>query len=190
MKYNIYLLKHKEEIRYVGITKQSIKARFQQHISRSKKYSHTYKHRWIRSVDYNVTVELFCQTNNPEDEKWIIREFLKDGHRLTNTYESSYSAQAHKKISEKLKGKAKSSFHKEKLRAANLGKKQSEETKKKRYIKVIQRDKQGRIVKRFKSISAANIAMGKPCKSPHISSCAKKQLKTAYGFIWTFEDIV
>jgi hypothetical protein len=84
--------------------------------------------------------------------------------------------------------------HKQKISIANTGKKRSEQVKYKMSISntnkgikpVIQYDKQGNIIREWKSISEAtnklNLSKGR------ISSCCRKINKTAGGYIWRFQN--
>lgn len=47
------------------------------------------------------------------------------------------------------------------------------------------------IIAKFKSISDAEVAMGRnysPCMASHIGDCCKGNRRTAHGFIWQYED--
>ena len=47
------------------------------------------------------------------------------------------------------------------------------------------------IIAKFKSISDAEVEMGKdyiPSMASHIGDCCKGKRRTAHGFIWQYED--
>ena len=89
LNYKIYALKEKnsKEIKYIGITKKTLKERFRRHLN-DKKIDH--KTNWIKKagidnieivlIEENVeSYDLLC-----EKEIYYIDKYKKEGHKLTN----------------------------------------------------------------------------------------------------------
>lgn len=82
----IYGLVHDEEIRYVGKTTMPLEKRFGCHLKHAREGKPWYVSRWIRSVDYDVTVEIL--EVDPADIDQAERDWIRVlgllGSRLTN----------------------------------------------------------------------------------------------------------
>src|SRR5579864_1213223 len=78
-----------QELRYIGFTVQTLRARLSKHISDVKKET-THKANWIKSLlNKGLKPEIFLlqETNKnewKEDEQWNIAYFKSIGCRLTN----------------------------------------------------------------------------------------------------------
>jgi hypothetical protein len=90
-----------------------------------------------------------------------------------------------KKISLGHKGKKLSMATKEKLKAINTGKKQSEETKAKRYKAVIKLSLDGEFIAEYPSLQHA--ALENNTHRGVIQNCCAKRRKTAAGFKWEYK---
>ncbi len=93
----------------------------------------------------------------------------------------------------KNKGKHRSEETKKKISKSSKGKTFSEETKKKmsktrKGKPTLMYDREGNFIKRFDSIADANEYFEKDRSSSSICECLKGRRKTAYGFIFKYED--
>lgn len=120
----------------------------------------------------------------------------------TSEYNNNYGTKK-EKLSESLKGKSFSEEHKKNLSKSHKGKTHSEETKKKMSESskgkckgkdspnakpILMYDKEGNFIKRFDSTADANEYFGKDRGSNSICKCLRGINKTAYGFIFKYED--
>ena len=82
-KHYVYALWEGKEsnVRYIGITQQTLKKRFSHHISESTSpssvYFNTYKARWIRkcikdNIKIGIAVKQLCSSRNEAKEKEIM----------------------------------------------------------------------------------------------------------------------
>lgn len=114
----------------------------------------------------------------------LIKKLIKEGKIV-------YTEERNKKISEAHKGKTLSESTKEKLRKANLGKKQ-DLTQKLKTAKTVTREciKTGEKVDFLSLTLASEDTLG--CTKGNISSACRGRLKTYKGFKWYYkkEDIV
>lgn len=103
-----------------------------------------------------------------------------------------YTDEHKKHISEALKGKSLSQAHKEKLRIASTGKKQSIETIQKRTSiqnkTVLQLSKIGEIIKEWKSPTIVEIESNGNYKRKGIYGCVQGLRKTYKKFLWRYKD--
>jgi hypothetical protein len=128
-----------KEIRYVGKTIKTLKARLQHHISTSKKRKN-YNANWIKSITNNnkePVIELVeeCDLNEWEFwEKYWISQFKNWGFKLTNYTNGGQGPhgritkkETKEKISKALKGRIFSKKTKEKMSKSRIGYKHSKE---------------------------------------------------------------
>lgn len=91
--FKLYCLYDKEtlKIRYIGITKQPLKARLCQHLKTKGK--NTYKDSWVKSIRENVGIRTIKNSLTAEEarnlEKRLIQKY-KDSHRLVNLQDRGF----------------------------------------------------------------------------------------------------
>lgn len=145
--YQIYTLSDPRtgEIRYVGFTKKELAVRLKNHIKKSKsgtKDSYTHVLNWIKKLSEDnlkpkiETIELCNEDNWKECEKFWIQQLRVWGFRLTNLTDggdglSNPSKETREKISFANKGKKRTPEQIELHRQTIIGRKLSEEHKKK-----------------------------------------------------------
>ena len=90
MKYKVYALCEPgtEEVRYVGITKQTLKARLNSHVGEARREIGTsHRERWVRKLlaqGLKPAVMLLEETNDPEREGYWITTCREIGFQLVN----------------------------------------------------------------------------------------------------------
>lgn len=139
MNFKIYGLKiiGEENIRYIGLTKNSLRKRINNHKNHAKGRE-THKDRWVRKNDYNIEIILIedgipnLNEANEREVYWI--KYYRDlGYDLVNTSDGGNGTvgvkptQAHKDhLSSLFKGVPLSEEHRKKIGLARKGKKLSE----------------------------------------------------------------
>lgn len=117
--YKIYVLKDdKNHIKYVGITKNSLKTRLNGHISKSKRnVEFTHKTNWIKSLlNENVkpTIEEIESVDTEIEalnrEIFWIKHFKELGCNLTNTTEGGDASNMNEYIKQKLSSTQKNNY--------------------------------------------------------------------------------
>ena len=101
-------------------------------------------------------------------------------------------SEAHKGKSTWIKGKTHSEETKKKLSEIQIGKKLKEETKNKiheanSYI-VLKYNLNGDLIGTYKGSREASKSVGKENGNSSITKCCRGEQKTAYGYIWKYED--
>lgn len=129
-------------VRYIGVTKQSIRKRMSAHLYRARS-SDTHKDRWIRSllargdVPFCTIVEVGSVGDDWRlaERTWIAKLTLQ-GVDLVNTTSGGdgcegyrHSAETRKAASERMRGKTLSEGHKAAISASLVGRKKPEQTK-------------------------------------------------------------
>lgn len=189
---NIYILTDPRSSvpRYVGKTVQDLTKRLNKHICERTKAT-THKNSWIISLKengFNPKIELIDIVPKIEWEFWEIywiSQFKTWGFNLTNgtlggeggngsTGSRGYkhTIEAKKRISE-ANSKPRSKVH-------------VENQSKSRY-KAVEAWKDGVLTKTYDSATTAALSMGDKNKKKNISSCAKGNRKSAYGYVWKFK---
>jgi hypothetical protein len=185
-----------KQIRYIGVTKYSLKKRLNEHLRENK--SKTYKQKWIKSLlnkGLKPNIVLICLTDESnwiEAEKYYIKLFKTNGFKLTNTSEGGEGGGSKGyKHTEEWKGKAS-----ERMIIRNkknpLGKEFYEKlngAKRKRITRTSTDGSQ----KTYDSISsAANELLelqknkSKKQTATSISNCLNNRAKTAWGYMWSY----
>lgn len=199
------------EIRYIGKTIQPLWKRLSAHIVKAKRNRTSHVSCWIYSLlqqEKKPIIQLIEKTEN-----WVEREqfYIKHYPNLCNhsiggesgTLGYVMTTEQKIKISNSLKNKPRplevrnrisvshknkvlSEVTKEKIRIANLGKKQSISSRsKKNKNTVLQYDLNGNFIKEWFSLGQIQEKTG--FLKANISSCCHKRLKTAYGYKWLFK---
>lgn len=140
MTYKIYCLKDPRtlEIRYIGVTTNTLGQRLSQHIHDSKKREFTHKSKWInelRKLELKPSIDLVetCTNNNWEDrEKYWISKISN----LTNTHLGGKGIVINRKYSS------------------------IERSIRAKYKSIIQLSKTGKFINKFESISIATKSLG------------------------------
>lgn len=126
-------------VRYVGMTMHTLERRLAVHLSEARTSQRQYHRlRWIRKMMTAGTVpsirliETCSAQEMPERERYWIREYRQLGARLTNSSDGGEgmlnpTPEVRRKLS--IAARNKSPEAREKLRAANLGKKASEKAR-------------------------------------------------------------
>ena len=112
--------------------------------------------------------------NNVKNLEWCTRE-----------YNNNYGTR-NKKASEKKKGKSLSEEHRKKLSESHKGKYKGKDSPNAKPI--LMYDREGNFIRRFDSIVDATEYLGKDRYCNGISCCLRGKNKTAYGFIFKYED--
>lgn len=196
--YTIYQIRNKLDGKiYIGSAKNFTK-RKSTHIRLLKKGSHHSRYlqnAWNKHGEVNFEFSILQKADEKDAyniENQLI-ESLKPEYNMMMCVFSHIgmkrSNETCKKISKALTGKPLSEEHKEKVRQANLGKKQSQSTKDKRakalYKPIAAYDKiTGVLVKKYESTTEAAKELG--CRRTCISDVLnnRKNKKSYKGFIW------
>lgn len=127
----IYTLSYNGQVRYVGQTVRSLKARLRRHMWEAQSGATRYVSNWIRSLDLQPDIVPLVVVENDlgaATEREIIALYRRNGHRLTNLTDGGDGMLGHRvlpgtrrKISATLKGRPKSLTH----RANMMGNKNS-----------------------------------------------------------------
>ena len=213
----IYTLNDPEtlEIKYIGKTIQKLNKRLSGHITKAKYNRSTYCSCWIYSLLLQNKKPIIKLIEIVEDENWIEREqywisLYKDkicnhsiggdsgslGYKQTKEHKDKISKSLKDRkrsnqecisISNGSKGKKLSEITKEKLRKANLGKKQSINTRlKKSKFRVLQIDANtNEIINEFLTLGEAGERTG--FLKGNISSAINGRLKTYKGYKWCYK---
>ena len=201
---NIYVITNKlNGKQYVGQTHFSIDERFKRHIADSKKHDRPLYRAFKKYGIENFVISLLEETNEPNKREiyWIQKlNTYSDGYNATiggeGTLKIDYNlldnlwlnGKSIKEISEILKCD-KSTVTKY-LRDKNIS---IEETIKRginyRKKKIEQYDLNNNLLNIFDGCRDAARFLGDENKSKHISECANRKRKTAYGYIWKYAEI-
>ena len=164
MKGKIYILidPNTNKIRYVGMTKLSLKHRLSLHLA--QKEDKTYKSNWINKLKRNKQIPIIKQIDSAntleetqEKEIYWINLFLQNGEKLTN-HITTYSVSPYKSFND---------------RTAK---------------KVIQYDLNGNKITEYNSVMEAACLLGDCFANPTIYSiCNGKKKYTWKGFVFRFE---
>lgn len=192
---NIYELRDPTDIecniRYIGITSQSLRFRLHKHINEAKKRKNkTYKNNWIYSLLRNgikPTIHLIEQVFDwnyaCEVEKYYIKEFKEQGYKLTNgTIGGDGVAGITFIMTEETK---------EKIRKTLTGYKRTNENRTllMTILKtpILQYDLNMNFIKEWESITKACVFYNNN-NLGNITKCCKGERKTAGGFIWKYKN--
>ena len=98
--YTIYALRdpRDQEIRYVGITRQTIRRRMNSHLRNARKGATWHSAQWMRQLlreNLLPLVEILEKTNDPEREMFWIAYCCAQGYRLTNKTSGGISGYRH-----------------------------------------------------------------------------------------------
>lgn len=166
--YKIYCLKDpiSLEIRYVGVTVNSLNARLSQHLWESKNRKGTHKINWITNLkkDNKIPIieliEICNESNWEEKEKYWISYFLN----LTNTREGGTGLIIDRKYSS------------------------IERSSRAKFKPVIQLSFSGEFIRRFESINEAVESFGLKSKSSITNALRNSnRTKGCKGFLWVYE---
>lgn len=134
----IYLLRDPRDnsIRYVGITRMTLRDRLLHHVRIARSGEKTHRASWVRHlISFNLIpiIELIEENSNFDREVYWIKYYRDQGHDLVNTTEGGVGTRGNGYLKkEKRKSPPPiSEATREKLRLGNLGKKHSEETRRK-----------------------------------------------------------
>lgn len=194
---------------YIGITSRKPSRRWRD----GEGYNHNpyffnaiLKYGWD-NIKHEILFEGLSKENACKKEMELIEAYQSTlpqyGYNLSIGGESGrigthQSVETRRKISEGNKGNKQSPIAREKISAAMKGKRCSEEHKEKlreaakhspnwyfndRSKPVLQYDKSGRFIKRYKSIKEAEEML----RCRHICDCCQGKQKTAAGYIWRYE---
>lgn len=197
----IYVIKNNDNGKiYIGQS-VDIEYRICSHFSNLKHQRH---HNEFLQNAYNKNPEAFsweivekCKESElDEKEIFYIQHFNSTdsdyGYNMQYGGQAEHRAtpETRRKMSETKKGKKFSEEHRRKIGEANHRRKLSEETKEKIRAKhgraVLQIDKQGKVIKRYRSIKEASEAVG--LKSPtSIGNVLKGIAPTGGGYYWAYE---
>lgn len=132
---------------------------------------------------------------NPEDKPYIDHiNTIRDNNRLRNIrwvthLENMNNPITKMKMSNSAKGKIISEITRQRISAANKGRKQTEEWKRNRAeskkIPILQFDKDGELIAEYKSARDAQNELG--IHNSKICDVLKGRQKTAGGFIWRYK---
>lgn len=193
----IYTLKDPitNEIRYVGKTKQSLKARWYSHCSLYRLNRNvSYKNSWIKSLlNHNLKPIIELLDIVPESEwefwesYWIFQ--LKSWNiNLTNMTSGGEGCNGGKgslgyKHTEEAKKRISIANSKPRTQewitnSANANKKP-----------ILQFDLKNNLLKRWDSSTDAAIFLGNKNYKKNITACCRGKKKTAYKFIWRYENV-
>ena len=181
---------------YVGSTLKGFNWRKRKHLRELKNQKHHNRHLQNAYNLYGEKHFLFEILETVSNPKILLRKEQFWTNKLKPQYNVMKDIKSHigvkrsqetrRKISMALTGKHLSDETKKKLRDANLGKKQSEETIVKRmrtmYKPILQMDKNGIIIKRWKSATHAAKALG--LSLPSIYRCVRGNRYTYKKFRW------
>jgi hypothetical protein len=201
----IYTLEHPltGEIRYVGKTSRSIKARYYQHICVSSDSS--YRANWIKSLNKvnlkPIIKELdVCESDGNDLERYWISQFKAWGFRLVNLTDGGEGVSGYKRdaefsarMSNVHKGKEVSDITRDKIRESILGSKLSDLTKLRiseackgkgnkpvfQYCK-----KSGRLI--AEHINARDASRVTGIIKTAITNCCNGRAKTSGGYYWSY----
>jgi group I intron endonuclease len=185
-----------KQIRYIGVTRNSLDKRLKEHLRENK--SKTHKQKWIKSLvksGLKPDIILICladESNWIELERFYIKLFKSNGLKLTNTSEGGEGG-------------------------GNKGYRHTEEWKAKASERMVIRNKENPLSKEFyeelnglkrkkvtrigfdgsrKNYDSINEAAKELCElqknksikqtATNISNCLNKRAKTAWGYMWDY----
>lgn len=159
--------------KYIGITSRSIFVRFQEHCSHNQTLVYDAIKKYGKE---NFKIEILEDNILKEDIDKRERYFIKFYNTLVpNGYNLSTGGISNKDLNE---------VTKERLSEMNTGIKNP---RCKSYI--LQIDKEtGEILNRFGSAREAARFLGNESKNVNINYCLRGKQRTAYGYIWKYED--
>lgn len=172
MNYTVYVLRcpFTTNVKYVGITKNSIEQRLERHLNYAKNANKNYlSQTWLRSLIEQDVVPFIqsIETNLTESdakvvETWWIRYFKKKGITLKNTTKGGETM-------------------------SPLAMQRAKEANEKQKLKVKQYSMDGKLVKIFNCISdAAEDITGDRRTNGKLSQVCKGKRHFAYGFVWRY----
>ena len=159
--------------KYIGITSRNIKTRFQEHCSHNQTLVYDAVQKYGKE---NFQIEIL-ENNIPKEEidkreRYFISKF---NTLIPNGYNLSTGGISNKDLNDKTKRK---------LSEMNMGIKNPRCHK---YI--LQIDKNTKeILGKFGSAREAARFLGNESKNVNINYCLRGKTKTAYGYIWKYED--
>ena len=188
---------------YVGKTEFSIEKRFKEHCRDAFKERNEKRPLYSAMRKYGVEnfhIELIEETDNPEEREifWIEQKrSFKNGYNATiggdgrkyldydliiATYKEVQNIKIVSSILNCSEDSIKTALHQNKIPILS-----SQEINRNDYGKIVyQFDKSGQLINTFPSLKEAGKSINKP--HYHISQCANGKRKTAYGFIWKFNN--
>lgn len=136
--YRIYALQDPEtgDTRYVGITRQELKARLYSHLSEARRQiGNSHRENWIRSLqarDLAPLITLLEETDDPEREGYWITHYRDKGAKLVNGLAlceglNEHDEAAKRKIAEANRKRWEDPEHRNRVIAALTGRKKSPE---------------------------------------------------------------
>ena len=190
--YKIYSLSDpiSNEIKYIGLTKMSLKDRLRKHIDSSRiAKDGCNRERWVKSLlleDKKPDIETIeeLDTYDFSIEKYWIQQMRSWGFDLTNVTDKEKADMCFKTM----KGRIVSRETRLKMSIAFTGRRHTEESKRKMSEnsgrRIRQYDLDGNFIKEYRSITEAKKSLG--VRSYSISHVLSGRSKTAHKFIWKY----
>ncbi len=195
--YTVYMHTSPSGKRYIGITSTSVEERWRN----GRGYLYKYKEKdeykqpafanaiikyGFDNFKHEVVANNLTKEEAEQKEIELIAYYKSNqpeyGYNISNggNYAGKHSEETKRKIGE---------FNKGKITSEETKRKMSESGKGKNAIPIMQFSRNGEFIKKYNSMTDAIIGINCETASPSlISACCNNKIKTAYNYIWRFEE--